>query len=324
MRAFLLVHLRFFCYNIILFTMEFLENISLKDKTTFRIGGEALYYVEPQTQSDIIAAINFAQQKHLPVFVLGKGSNVLISDAGWPGLVVNLSSSFSKIKWNADCVQAEGGALLNTLINQVIDKGFSGMEELAGIPGTVGGAVIMNAGAFNMTISDTLQSVCIYDCIQNRIVEYDARDLNFGYRTSRLKGSETVVLSASFKFSKSCTRQTLHFLRQEILQKRKLKQPLEYPNCGSVFKRPPAEYAGTLIEKCGLKGLRVGDVEVSTKHANFIVNRGEGTAADVRKLIKLIQVKVFNSFGIILEPEVIFIGDYDEPLLEMDKVEGEK
>lgn len=304
--------------------MEFLENISLKDKSTFRIGGDARYYAEPQGQPDIMTAISFAQQKQLPIFVLGKGSNVLVSDAGWPGLVVNLSSGFSKINWNADCVQAESGALLNTLINQVIDKGFSGMEELAGIPGTVGGAVIMNAGAFNTTLSDTLQSVCIYDCIQNRIIEYDAGDMDFGYRTSRLKGKETVVLSALFKFSKRCPKQTLHSLRQEILHKRKLKQPLEYPNCGSVFKRPPGGYAGTLIEKCGLKGLRVGDVEVSTKHANFIVNRGEGTAADVRKLIKRIQVAVFDSFGVILEPEVIFIGDYDEPLLEMDKVEGEK
>lgn len=304
--------------------MEFLKNISLKDKSTFRIGGEALYYAEPQSQSDIIAAISFAQQKYLPVFVLGKGSNVLISDSGWPGLVVNLCSGFCRINWNADCVQAESGALLNTLINQVIDKGFSGMEQLAGIPGTVGGAVIMNAGAFNTALSDTLQSVCFYDFIQNRIVECDARDMDLGYRTSCLKGKEAIVLSAVFKFSKRCSKQTLHSFRQEILQKRRLKQPLEYPNCGSVFKRPPGEFAGTLIEKCGLKGLRVGDVEVSTKHANFIVNRGEGTAADVRKLIKCIQVAVFDSFGIILEPEVIFIGDYDEPLLEMDKVEGER
>ncbi len=300
--------------------MEFLKNISLKDKSTFRIGGNALYYAEPQSQSEIITAINFAQQKQLPIFVLGKGSNVLISDSGWPGLVINLSSSFCKITWNDDCVRAESGALLNTLINQVIDNSFSGMEELAGIPGTVGGAVIMNAGAFNTTLSDTLQSVCFYDYIQNQIVECDAADMELGYRTSRLKGKDAIVLSAVFNFPKRCPKETLLSIRQEILQKRKLKQPLEYPNCGSVFKRPPGGFAGTLIEKCGLKGLRVGDVEVSTKHANFIVNRGEGTAADVRKLIKYIQVAVFDSFGIILEPEVIFIGDYDEPILEMDKV----
>ncbi len=304
--------------------MELLKNISLKDKNTFRIGGEALYYAEPQSQSDIIAAISFAQQNDLPIFVLGKGSNVLISDSGWSGVVVNLSSKFCKINWNNDCVQAESGALLNTLINQLIDKGFSGMEELAGIPGTVGGAVIMNAGAFNTTLSDTLQSVCFYDCTQNRIVECEAGDMDLGYRTSRLKGKNALVLSATFKFSKRSPKQALHSLRQEILQKRKLKQPLEYPNCGSVFKRPPGGFAGTLIEKCGLKGSRVGNVEVSRKHANFIVNRGEGTAVDVRKLIKRIQVAVFDFFEIILEPEVIFIGDYDEPLLEMSNVEGEK
>ena len=304
--------------------MEILKNISLKDKSTFHIGGEALYYAEPQNRSDIIAAISFAQQKNLPIFVLGKGSNVLISDSGWKGLVINLSGRFNKINWNDDCVEAESGTLLNTLINQVIGKGFGGMEELSGIPGTVGGAVIMNAGAFDTTISDTLGSVCLYDCIQNRIVEYDAAEMAFGYRTSRLKGKEAIVLSAVFKFSERCPKQSLYSNRQKILQKRRLKQPLEYPNCGSVLKRPSGEFAGTLIEKCGLKGLRVGDVEVSTKHANFIVNRGEGTAADVRKLIKRIQVAVFDRFRIILEPEVIFIGDFDEPLLEIGKVEGEK
>lgn len=250
--------------------MEFLKNISLKDKCTYRIGGEALYYAEPQRQSDILTAISFAQQKQLPIFVIGKGSNVLISDSGWPGLVINLSSNFCKITWNDDCVQAESGALLNTLINQVIDNGFCGMEELAGIPGTVGGAVIMNAGAFNTAISDTLQSVCFYDYKQSRIVECDAADIELGYRTSRLKGKEAIVLSAVFKFSKRCPKESLLSIRQEILQKRRLKQPLEYPNCGSVFKRPPGGFAGTLIEKCGLKGLRVGDVEVSTKHANLL------------------------------------------------------
>ncbi len=299
--------------------MEFLKNISLRDKSTFRIGGEALYYTEPQNQSDILAAIGFAQQKDLPIFILGKGSNVLISDYGWSGLVVNLSGGFDKISWDADYVVAESGALLNAVVNQVIDRGFCGMEELAGIPGTVGGATIMNAGAFNTTLSDTLHSVTYYDYSTNRIVKCDAGDLALGYRSSRLKGEKSVVLSAMFKLSQKRPQESLRAIRKDILEKRKIKQPLEYPNCGSVFKRPPGEFAGTLIERCGLKGLRIGDVEVSTKHANFIVNRGNGTATDVRKLIKSIQVAVFDSFGIVLEPEVIFIGDFDEPLLGTGK-----
>lgn len=295
--------------------MEFLNNISLKDRNTFRIGGTASYYAEPKNQAEVLVAIGFAQQRMLPVFVLGKGSNVLISDHGWPGLIINLSCGFDKIKWSSDCVHAESGVSLNALVNQVIENEYCGMEELAGIPGTVGGAVIMNAGAFNTTISDTLHSVSYYDFLQNNIIECNAADLDLGYRTSRLQDKAAVILSAVFKFSRKCPKQSLLAIRKEILEKRKSKQPLEYPNCGSVFKRPPGGFAGTLIEKCGLKGLRIGDVEVSSKHANFIINKGNGTASDVRRLIKTIQTAVYEQFGIILEPEVIFVGDFDEPLL---------
>lgn len=304
--------------------MEFLKDIALHDKNTFHIGGNACYYAEPCSNPDLITAIQFAEAKKLPVFILGKGSNILISDDGWPGLVINLTNGFNKINWNSDGVEAESGVLLNSLIVSVIENGFGGMEELAGIPGTVGGAVIMNAGAFDTCVADTLSWVRYYDFSKGNIIESDAADLGLGYRTSSLKGGQKIILSAKFQFSCKSTKESLYSIRRNILDKRKMKQPLEYPNCGSVFKRPSGGYAGTLIEQCGLKGLRVGDAEVSAKHANFIVNRGNGTAKDVRMLIKNIQIAVFERFGVILEPEVIFVGEFKEPLLEINRITGEK
>lgn len=303
--------------------MKILKNVSLRDRCTYRIGGNAQYYAEPKNQEDIFCALQFAQQNQIPFFILGKGSNLLISDNGWSGLVINLSDSYNKIDVNSDFAEAESGALLNSLINRVIENGFTGMEELAGIPGTVGGAVIMNAGAFNSCIADTLTSVRVYDYEKGSILELSSKELDLGYRTSSLKGTSAVILSARFEFPGKKEPDLLYAVRKEILEKRKVKQPLEYPNCGSVFKRPPGGFAGTMIESCGLKGLRIGDVEVSTRHANFIINRGTGTATDVRRLIKTIQIAVYERFGVILEPEVIFIGEYDEPLLQSSSNNGE-
>jgi UDP-N-acetylmuramate dehydrogenase len=294
--------------------MKYLSNIPLCDKNTFRIGGNAAFYSEPQSRQEIFDILSFASEKELPVFILGKGSNVLISDDGWPGIVLNIASKNCNFCWDGDLFQSDGGVLLNTLVYQSISRGFSGAEELAGIPGTVGGAVVMNAGAYDTCIADTLLSVEYYDYSRNELVCKDTADLELRYRSSLLFGAPVVVLSAKFKFCKEQTISELENKRSEILTKRKSKQPLELPNCGSVFKRPVGNYAGTLIEQCGLKGLRIGDVEVSTKHANFIVNRGNGTATDVHRLIYTIQAAVYEQSGIVLEPEVIFIGEFNEPL----------
>ncbi|NLD98436.1 MAG: UDP-N-acetylmuramate dehydrogenase [Fibrobacter sp.] len=293
------------------------------DKNTYKIGGAARYYIEPQSVEDVMAALSFAKAQNIPFFILGKGSNLLISDLGYSGLVVNNSTHMCRISLNDNILEAQAGAMLNTVVNLSIENGWAGLQELAGIPGTVGGAVIMNAGAFNSCIADTLQSVTYYDSNTSEIITAKASELNLGYRTSSLYGKETVILDARFKFSVSDSTGRLREIKQEILSKRKLKQPLEYPNCGSVFKRPPGNFAGTLIEKCGLKGFRYKGVEVSLKHANFIINRDNGCASDVRHLIITIQKTVFDQTGILLEPEVIFVGDYEEPLFN-PKNSGEK
>jgi UDP-N-acetylmuramate dehydrogenase len=296
--------------------MNFLQNVSLFDKNTFRIGGESSYYSEPSSESELKEAIDFAGSHHLSVFILGKGSNVLISDYGWDGLTINTSAHFSSVRWSDEYATVDGGASLNTLINQAVNSGFSGMEQLSGIPGTIGGAVIMNAGAFECCIADTFFSADVL-LPSGQVTTYSAEEAAFGYRTSRFKNDGSIVLSATFKFKCDIDPDEIKAVQKDILLRRKSKQPLEYPNCGSVFKRPAGNFAGTLIEKCGLKGCRSGDVEISEKHANFIVNKGKGRAEDVRILIRTAQKRVYEHSGILLEPEVLFIGKFDEPLFEI-------
>jgi UDP-N-acetylmuramate dehydrogenase len=250
------------------------------------------------------------------LLVIGKGSNLLISDMGWPGVVVNLSENFNKSEWNDNRVTVESGMMLNKLVNQVIELGYCGMEDLSGIPGTIGGGVIMNAGAFSMTLQDTIEVVTYYDLEEQKICSRNKKELDFGYRTSFLKSKPSIVLTATFYFEKKCDRDMLIAKRTEIQAKRRDKQPLDFPNCGSVFKRPSGNYAGTLIESCGLKGQRIGDAEVSEKHANFIINKGAATAEDVRSLIGMIQKTVFDTTGVLLEPEVLFAGEFKSSIID--------
>lgn len=293
------------------------KTVSLKEKNSYKIGGTAKYYSEPSKENEIIYCLNWAKDKDLPVFIMGKGSNVLISDQGWDGLVVNLSINFCNIIWNNKCANVLSGSQLNLICNQAVKRGLTGLEELYGIPGSVGGAVLMNAGAFNTTISDSIKSVRFYDCSVSKIDEIENVDINFGYRKSIFQNSNKVILSARLELKQDLSAQELEKVRADIIRKRNIKQPLQYPNCGSVFKRPDGNYAGALIEKCGLKGFRIGDVEISQKHANFIINRGNGTANDVREIIVKVQKTVFNEYGIVLEPEVIFVGEFEEPLFSV-------
>jgi UDP-N-acetylmuramate dehydrogenase len=289
------------------------KNVSLRDKTSFRIGGAAAWYAEPDSIEALKKAIRFAREKSLPVLLIGKGSNLLVSDSGWPGLAISLLSGLNSTTWDGPEVSAQGGVMLDTLVRESIDRGYSGLEELSGIPGSVGGAVIMNAGAFSTCIADTLAAAEYLEVDSLLVDTLPADKLGLGYRTSALKQKNAIVLSARFRLINGDMLQ-LRERRSEILEKRRAKQPLDLPNCGSVFKRPPGNYAGALIEKSGLKGYRQGDVSFSSKHANFIVNHGNGSASDVRRLIVLAQKKVYEQEGILLEPEVIFAGAFDEPL----------
>lgn len=285
------------------------QNVSLREKTSFHIGGPADFYAKAQTDREVLKVLIWANDNNLPVFILGKGSNILMSDSGWPGLILDISG-LASVKWHDRAAVCQSGALLHTLVKESVDRGFSGMEELAGIPGSIGGALVMNAGAFKQTVSDCLDSVKGIDCSNHTEWNLKREEIDFGYRTSSLEQMNSFILSATFLFNHG-DKNKLAIIYHEILQRRNKKQPLDMPNCGSVFKRPKANYAGALIEKCGLKGYCVGGAMVSPKHANFIVNTSDATAHDVRKLIVYIQKKVFEQEGILLEPEVIFVGKFD-------------
>jgi UDP-N-acetylmuramate dehydrogenase len=296
--------------------IDFLSEVPLCDKTSYKIGGPARWYAEPANADEVAEALDRARALDLPVFVLGKGSNILVSDRGWPGLAINLSASFTAIDWTGSGVIAQGGALLDTIIRESVCRGMGGMAELSGIPGTVGGAVVMNAGAFSAAIADTLVEAELFDMEDNRTATLDGEGLELGYRTSILRNRRAIVLSARFSFRPGTTAD-LKETRRSVLEKRKAKQPLDLPSCGSVFKRPPGNYAGTLIEQAGLKGERSGDAEISPRHANFIVNRGGAKAEDVRRLIALAQKRVFEETGILLEPEVVFAGEFEVDLFKL-------
>ncbi|KMQ50875.1 UDP-N-acetylenolpyruvoylglucosamine reductase [Chitinispirillum alkaliphilum] len=290
-----------------------LNDVPLHNKNTFRIGGKAKLFAQPSSETQLLELLNYSGEKDIPVLILGRGSNILVSDSGWDGLVINISENFSRLEWTGSEVQCMSGACLDKLIMESIRRGFSGMEELSGIPGTIGGAVTMNAGAFSSCIADTIISARYINPATQLVHECPAGELELGYRTSKIKRDGSILVSAEFSFSLSDP-EKLHSKRMEILKRRKGKQPLEFPNCGSVFKRPRGNYAGTLIEKCSLKGYRCGDVEVSAKHANFIVNRGNGSANEVLCVINHVRKTVYQQHGILLEPEVVFAGEFDQPL----------
>ncbi len=288
------------------------KNIPLKNKTSFRIGGPAQFYARVKSEDEVKDALGWANENNHPVFILGKGSNILISDTGWRGLVIDITG-FSCITWEESTAVCQSGAMLHSLVRQAVERGFYGMEELAGIPGSIGGALVMNAGAFSQTVSDRLISVTGIDRTDASFWQLQKREIDFGYRFSSLKQNKSLILGAEFKYRLG-NKNELKLVYSATLEKRSQKQPLNVPNCGSVFKRPEGNYAGALIEQCGLKGHRIGGAMVSQKHASFIENDTNASAADVRKLIACIQKKVYQNKGILLEPEVLFVGEFDIPL----------
>ncbi|MDG5813911.1 UDP-N-acetylmuramate dehydrogenase [Chitinispirillales bacterium ANBcel5] len=290
------------------------ENIDLAPFTTLRIGGVARYYCEPDSIEQLKEMVFQAKSDNMPILVLGRGSNLLISDSGWSGLVLNLSVKFKEKNWNGNELQCNAGCSLDEIIAEAVSRGLSGLEYLSGIPGTIGGGLTMNAGAFESTVSDPLLSASYLDCSTGEIVEQDKSELEFDYRSSLIKKLDAIVLNSRFRFRPAESLEELGVLRRNVLKRRAAKQPLQYPNCGSVFKRPQGFYAGTLIEKTSLKGAKCGDIEISAKHANFFLNKGKGKAGDVMKLINQVRKAVYELHGVLLEPEVVLAGEFEEPL----------
>ena len=281
------------------------QNVRLSEYTTMRVGGNARYFAEVTRAEDVPELLLFAEKQNLPLLVLGNGSNTLVRDGGFEGLVLHFGDSFAQIKVEGTKIIAQAGAKLPAVAREAAEHSLTGFEFAGGIPGSVGGAVFMNAGAYGGEIAQVLESVTLLEDGQIRTLSVDEMELS--YRHSRLNRTGGLVLEAVFRL-KAGNPQEISQLMSDFTNRRREKQPLQYPSCGSFFKRPKGYFAGALIEQANLKGYRVGGAQVSEKHAGFIINTGSATARDVLELMKYVQKTVSDRFGVMLEPEVRIEG----------------
>ncbi|MDR1759551.1 MAG: UDP-N-acetylmuramate dehydrogenase [Fibrobacter sp.] len=284
------------------------ENVSLKQYTTFRVGGAARFFTDISGADSLKLAIRFAQERQLPYFILGRGSNVVFSDAGFDGLVIRIVSK-SSFHFSENSCEVFAGSSLSALARESIHRGLSGIHLLSGIPGTTGGAVYMNAGAYGQEIADCIREVRSFDPETETTVSRSREECEFGYRRSVFQKNKEIILSAILEFQNGDP-EVLKEEAAKVMKERKEKQPLEFPNAGSAFKRPAAGFPGALIEAAGLKGFTVGGAQVSEKHANFIINTGNASAQDIYDLSEQIIQKVRAHSGITLEREIIFTGKF--------------
>lgn len=287
-----------------------LEYRPLAPFTAWKVGGPARFFAVPGSLEDVFRLFRQAHRQGEPIFFLGRGSNVLISDAGLPGLTLYLAPSLQKLERHGEFVRAGAGVALPRLAQAAARWGLSGFEFLAGIPGTVGAAVRLNAGAHGRSLADVLRRVWVATP-QLQLLEFQAAELEPGYRRSRLlQFPHWLVVEAEFALEAEAPPEDIRARMQQLLADRRTRQPRNPRNCGSVFKNPPdGPPAGWLIEQAGFKGRRVGDAQVSRKHANFILNQGRATATDIKALIAQIQETVWARFGIRLEREVVFLPE---------------
>lgn len=280
----------------------------LKEFTYTKVGGPVDYLVFPKNKYELLRIVKLANREEIPWMVLGNSSNIIIRDGGVRGFVI-MFNHLNHISVDGYMIEAEAGANLIQTTHIALHHSLSGFEFACGIPGSVGGAVFMNAGAYGGEIGHVLES-CTILTKEGEIKTLDNRDMRFGYRHSAIQETGDIVISAKFSL-KPGDYQLIEQEMKRLTHLRELKQPLEYPSCGSVFKRPPEHFAGQLISEADLKGYRIGGVEVSTKHAGFMVNRYDGTAADYEQLIQDVIQRVEEHAGVRLEPEVRIIGDYE-------------
>lgn len=282
-------------------------NEPMSAHTTFHIGGAAELFAVPETEAGLSAALSACRERGIPYFLLGNGSNLLVSDEGIEGAVFCLGGDFLKTEVIApDTLLCGGGAKLSAVCRVAAEQSLTGLEFAYGIPGTVGGAVYMNAGAYGREMKDVLVS-CRCLMPGGEVCELSAEQLQLGYRQSSLMDSGAIVLQATLRL-KAGEREAITAQMEELMRRRVEKQPLEFPSAGSTFKRPAGHYAGALIEEAGLKGFSVGDAQVSPKHAGFVINRGHATCAEIVKLVRQVQETVQKHSGVTLEPEIRRIG----------------
>lgn len=277
--------------------------------TTFRIGGPADVMVEPPDTQRLAAVLKLIKRFDIPYFVMGNGSNLLVGDKGIRGVVIKIGTGMSECDTDGTRITAQSGIKLSRLAGTALKNGLCGLEFASGIPGTLGGAVFMNAGAYGGEIKDVISCVRYVSSKDCEVHTLTVQECAFGYRKSAFSAGDKIITDAVLEL-KNGDMDGIKAKMAELAAKRAEKQPIEKPSAGSTFKRPEGYFAGTLIQDAGLKGLSVGGAEVSQKHAGFVINKGGATAADVRELIETVQERVMAKFGVHLEPEVKFVGEF--------------
>ena len=275
--------------------------------TTFRVGGPADFFVTPKAKEEVRDVIRICKEAGMLYYIIGNGSNLLVSDAGYRGVIVQIYKEMNEVKVEGDLVKAQAGALLSGIAAKALGAELSGFEFASGIPGTIGGACVMNAGAYGGEMKDVLESVTVLTG-EGKIIELGRNELELGYRTSVIAKKGYIVLGAVLKLERGDGEKIKTYM-DELKEKRVTKQPLEYPSAGSTFKRPEGYFAGKLIEDAGLRGFQVGGAQVSEKHCGFVINRDHATAADIMELMRQVQIRVKENSGVDLEPEVKRLGD---------------
>lgn len=286
---------------------EVWENVPMKEYTSFKAGGNAGILVMPDNDDQLRQVLKLVLSWQSPFYIMGEGSNTLIRDEGYRGIIIKIGPAMSAIKIDGEKIRAQSGALIKDVSQAALDNGLTGLEFAVGIPGSVGGTSYMNAGAYDGEMRKVVESVKVLSNDGRRTYELTEEELEYGYRSSRIMTEGGIVLATTFALEKGDP-DLIKTKMDEFQEKRKAKQPLDYPSAGSFFKRPPGNFAGTLIEKTGLKGSQVGGAMVSPLHAGFIINTGGATAEDIINLKNLVQEKVLEKYGIKLEQEVRIIG----------------
>lgn len=279
----------------------------MKNHTSFKIGGSADFLVTPRTVDQIQNLIITLKKENIPVFIMGNGSNLLVSDKGIRGVVIKLSKNFSSFSISGDEVTAQSGILLSTLSKSIVNESLSGFEFASGIPGTIGGAVTMNAGAYDSEMKNIVEEVVAMD-MDGNIKTFTNQEMNFRYRKSRVADETLVVLEAKLKLEKGNI-EDIKAKIDDFTVRRTTKQPLTAYSAGSTFKRPEGYFAGKLIEDAGLKGIIMRNAAVSSLHSGFVINTGDATCENILELIEFIKLTVFSKFGVMLEEEVRVVGE---------------
>lgn len=283
-------------------------NEPLKNHTTFGVGGNCIALIEPNEIDEILEIIRICKFNKLKYFILGNGSNILVKDSGYNGVIIKLKNNFNKIELINDKITVQSGATLREVFEFTFKNSLTGFEFASGIPGTIGGAIYMNAGAYGGEMKDVVEFVKVIDIDSESILQINSSDLEFGYRHSLIQDKNMIVVEITLNLKKG-NFEDIKNIFEDLEFKRNSKQPLEYKSAGSTFKRPEGYFAAKLIEDSGLKGYRVNDAMVSEKHAGFVVNVGNATYSDVMTVIDYVKKTVYNKFDVNLEMEVKILGD---------------